>query len=180
MIRFLAFLPVSIVGTLAAYPLAPIAVALADSDGRLPLPLQWLETHDAPGWIGPMTEVATIKTTERFGRRIGMVHWLWRNKAYRLRHWMRARITRDMPIAERGTSIPARWGFSYWRGDVGPYWELQPRLGLGRVHIYLRIGWKLKPIFDAGRWPDGLSPVGMYTGITPRMDDWDDYPEAQP
>lgn len=171
--RFWLYLPICVLGWLLAYPLVPLAVLLSDAEGRLPRPLRWLETHDALGWVGPMTEQATIRTTERFGRRAGLVHYLWRNKAYTLRWWLRARITDDMPRSQSGEAIPARWGFSMWRGSIGPYWEIQPRIGLGWVHLYLRIGWKMKPLLD-GPGPYGLA-AGIFTGVSVRSDDWDDY-----
>lgn len=171
--RFWIFLPVCVIGWLLAYPLVPVAVLFADSSGRLPWIFRWLETHDALGWTGPATEEATRRTTARFGLRAGLWHYLWRNKAYTLRSWMRARISADMPRSESGPRIPARWGFSMWRGKIGPYWEAQPRLGFGRFHLYLRLGWKLKPFFD-GPGPYGAS-AGIYTGISIRSDDWDDY-----
>lgn len=174
--RFWLYLPLTILSWLLAYPLVPVAVALADDQGRLPRPLRWLETHDALGWVGPMTEPATIRTTERFGRKAGLIHYLWRNKAYTLRYWMRARIDDGMVRAVSGDPIPARWGLSVWRAQIGPYFEVQPRIGLGRVHLYLRIGWKLKPFFDSAG-PHGLS-AGIFTGISVRSDDWDDYPVA--
>jgi hypothetical protein len=118
-----------------------------------------------------------MRTTRRWGLRAGLWHYLWRNKAYTLRHWMRARISRDMPRSQSGKKIPARIGYSQWFGRVGPYFEWQPRLGCGSFHIYLRVGWKLKPIFDAGMWPEGPTSVGMFTGISPRVDDWDDFPQ---
>ena len=170
---FWVYLPITVLGWFLAYLLVPLAVAFADKDGRLPKPLRWLETHDALGWTGPATEEATRKTTERWGRKAGLVHYLWRNKAYTLRYWMRARITDDMPRVQSGTSVPARWGFSYWKGQIGPYWEYQPRLGLGFVHLYMRIGWKMKPLFDGA---SGLS-AGIFTGVSIRSDDWDDYPQ---
>ena len=85
MIRFWLYLPICVLGWLLAYPLVPLAVLFADKDGRLPWLFLWLETHDAPGWVGPATEEATRRTTARFGLRAGLCHYLWRNKAYRLR-----------------------------------------------------------------------------------------------
>lgn len=173
---FWLYLPITVLAWLLAYPLVPLAVALSDADGRLPKPLRWLETHDALGWIGPATEPATRKTTERWGPKAGLVHYLWRNKAYTLRHWMRAKITDDMARAESGVSIPKRWGFSYWRGQIGPYWEYQPRFGFGAFHLKLRLGWKMKPFFD-GPGPY-LPSAGIFTGFSVRSDDWDDYPQG--
>lgn len=172
--RFWLYLPICLAGWLLAYPLVPVAVCLADSAGRLPRPLRWLETHDALGWAGPATEPAIARTTERWGRRTGLIRWLWRNKAYSLRHWMRAQISADMPRSVSGHAIPRRWGISIWRASIGPYWEWQPRFGLGVFHLKLRCGWKLKPFFD-GPGPYGAS-AGIFTGVSIRSDDWDDYP----
>ena len=63
---------------LAAFPLVPIAVAFSDSLGRLPGWARWLETQDRPGWDGPPSEGYPAT-------RWGLIRWLWRNRAYRLR-----------------------------------------------------------------------------------------------
>lgn len=167
---FFVYMPVWFIGVLLAYPLVPIAVYFADEDGRLPWIFRWLETYDNPGWSGPQSEPATAKYKNR---RVGLWMWLWRNKAYRLRWWMRARVNMRMEMKEKGTQIPPKWGFSYWYGKIGPYFEFQPVLSLGFAHIYFRIGWKLKPFFGK-EWPQ-LSSASMYTGITFRTDDWDDF-----
>lgn len=169
--RFALLLPLVTVATALAYPLVPVAVLLCDANGRLPWAFRWLETHDALGWQGPLTEPATRKTTERFGRKVGLIRWLWRNKAYTLRYWLRARVTDDMARTFSGDDVPKRWGYSHWFGQIGPYWEWNPRLGFGAVHLHLRIGWKMKPYFV------GLPSLtaGMFTGVSIRSDDWDDY-----
>ncbi len=169
---FWLYLPISVIGQILAYPLVPVAVALADAHGRLPWAFRWLETHDALGWDGPLTEAATRAVTEAKGQRAGLRRWLWRNKAYTLRYWMRARITDDMPREQSGESIPKRWGYSAWSGKIGPYWEWQPRFGFGRFHLYMRCGWKLKPYFEGGSGAEGI-----FTGVSIRSDDWDDYPQ---
>lgn len=173
---FWLYLPISFLGSLLAYPLVPVAVHWADVDGRLPRIFRWLETHDNLGWAGPLSEPVTRQIYEIEGPLPALRRWLWRNKAYTLRHWMRAKITEDMPRKESGVSVPARIGFSYWYGSIGPYWEFQPRIGFGSFHIYLRTGWKMKPYFDSPG-PYALS-AGIYTGIGIRSDDWDDYGEA--
>jgi len=67
MMRFLAYLPVYLIGWILAWPLVPLAVMFGNANGRLPWVFRWLETHDALGWIGPATEHATISTTQRAG-----------------------------------------------------------------------------------------------------------------
>lgn len=170
--RFWIYLPIAMLGTLLAYPLVPVAVHWVDVNGRLPRVFRWLETHDNLGWDGPKSEPATRKVFEIYGERAGLRAWLWRNKAYTLRHWLRARITDDMPRSQSDESIPKRWGYSAWSGRIGPYWEWQPRLGFGAFHIKLRCGWKLKPLFEGGS-----SAAGIFTGVSIRSDDWDDYPQ---
>ncbi len=171
---FLLYLPISVLGWLLAYPLVPIAVALADTEGRLPWALRWLETHDAPGWSGPATEAATRRTGDLLGPKAGLIHYLWRNKAYRLRHWMRARVSQGDKMSTFGSKVPPRFGPSIWFGSVGGFWELQPRMSLGFTCLYLRIGWKMRPYFD-GPWPPEMSAAGIYVGISIRSDDWDDF-----
>lgn len=173
---FWLYLPISVLGQLLAYPLVPVAVYWVDVDGRLPRIFRWLETHDNLGWAGPLSEPATQKTYEIKGPMAGLRHWLWRNKAYTLRSWMRAKIEDGMVKSESGVSVPKRWGFSYWKGQIGPYWEYQPRIGFGSFHLYMRLGWKMKPYFDS-EGPYAAS-AGIFTGISIRSDDWDDYVET--
>ena len=173
---FWLYLPVSILGQLLAYPMVPIAVWWADENGRLPRIFRWLETHDNLGWDGPLSEPATREVYETKGRMAGLRRWLWRNKAYTLRSWMRANISPDMPRKQSGVSVPKRWGYSSWRGKIGPYWEWQPRLGFGSFHLKLRCGWKMRPYFD-GDGPYSAS-AGIFTGVSIRSDDWDDYSQG--
>lgn len=102
-----------------------------------------------------------------------MIRWLWRNKAYTLRSKMRANVADDMPRLSRGIDVPKMWGFSYWYGQIGPYWEWQPSIGFGSFHLKLRCGWKMKPYFHS----DGpyMPSAGIFTGVSIRSDDWDDY-----
>ena len=172
---FAMYLPIYLGGLVLSYPLVPVAVIFSNKDGRLSWIFRWLETHDNLGWTGPASEPSTAKTTAIFGPRAGLVHWLWRNKAYTLRYWLRARVTGEMPRSEAGVVTPKRWGFSYWRGRVGPYWEYQPRIGFGKFHLYLRIGWKMRPYFVNSPL---LLSAGIFTGISIRSDDWDDYETA--
>lgn len=152
---------------LAAYPLAPVAVAFATSDGALPRWAWWLETHDNPGWQGPLSEGYPAT-------RWGLVRWLWRNKAYALRDRYRASIVwthKTMFTQQRGSIVPAEIGPSWWLGRIGRYWELELSLGLYAFRIYLRAGWKLKPYF-LGHRPTGPTATGMLIPISIRTDDF--------
>lgn len=150
---------------LAAYPLAPIGAALADKAGRLPWWLWWMETHDALGWSGPLSEGYPAT-------RWGLTRWLWRNKAYALRDRYRARLLAPGPFAQqRGSIVPAEIGPSWWLGRICRYWELELSLGLYAFRIYLRAGWKLKPYF-LGHRPTGPTATGMLIPISIRTDDF--------
>ena len=67
-------------------------------------------------------------------------------------------------------------GACYHQHDTALGPEGQPRFGFGKFHLYLRLGWKMKPFFDAG--PYGAS-AGIFTGISVRSDDWDDFPQQK-
>ena len=184
MFAFLLYLPLWLVGTLASYPLVPIAVMFADREGRLPRIFAWLETPDALGWSGGLYEPAVRATNEKWGREAGLIHWLWRNKAYGLREWMRADVgTQGTLKWERGSrGVSPAFGFFYWYGRIegskGSWFELSPGFAFGSFYIFLRIGWKLRPYFDGVDVTKNTS-AGLYTGITPRTDDWDDYRSAK-
>ena len=170
--------------SISAYWLVPKAVKMADPEtGRLPPEYRWLETHDALGWGAGTYEPAIKKIYDEKGKEAALVAWLLRNKAYTLRWNLRATPDYEtMQLTESGPRVPPKWGFFKWKGvirDLDKEWfEIMPGIGLGFVHIYLRIGWKLKPYF-LGERPTGPSSVGMFTGVTPRSDDWDDYEKTK-
>lgn len=182
-IRFLIDTAIVSVASVAAYFLAPKAVAAADPlTGRLPPQYRWMETHDALGWGAGLYEPEIKAIYDTKGREAALVAWLQRNKAYALRWSLRATPNYEtMILSESGPRVPPKWGFFRWRGTVkdgaNEWFESMPGIGLGWFHLYLRMGWKLKPLF-LGERPVGPSAVGMFIGITPRIDDWDDYPSA--
>ena len=179
-IRFIGLTILMFVAQILAFPLVPIAVALADGSGRLPKWLRWLETHDALGWGAGTYEPAIKKIYDKYGKRIALIVWLWRNRAYTLRQQFR--YTPDYATMQQdsfGIDVPPKWGFFHWYGKLtdknGSVFEYMPGVGLGKFHLYSRIGWKLKPYFKGER-PDGMGATGMFIGISLRSDDWDDFP----
>lgn len=168
--KFIFFLFVSTIAELLCYPLAPIAALLADKDGRLPWLLRWMETPDNLGWDGPAEEPAVSKFSNK---RFALMIWLWRNKAYRLRFMMKAKVTQDMPRKQTGPlDPPPSSGFTFWKGSVGPYWEARPMYAFKTFKIYMRIGWKMSPYFGKN-WPSDGGSAGMFAGASIRTDDWD-------
>ena len=182
---FLVWSGIVAVASVAAYFLAPLAVRRADPEtGRLSESFAWMETPDALGW-GAGTYEPTIKAIyDSEGKEKALIAWLRRNKAYGLRHALRATPNYEtMELIESGPRVPPRWGLFHWKGvikDQGQEWfESMPGCGFGKFHLYFRIGWKLKPLF-LGERPTGPTAIGLFTGITPRSDDWDDYgPEEE-
>lgn len=167
-----------------AWLLAGFAVKRADPEtGRLPAWLSWMETPDALGWGAGTYEPEIKKIYDEKGKEAALAAWLRRNKAYGFRYELRAQPNYDtMELIESGPRIPPRWGVFHWKGVIKDgdkeWFESMPGLSIGFVHIYLRCGWKLKPLF-LGERPDlnGPTAVGLFMGITPRMDDWDDFVE---
>lgn len=175
--------PIMLAGQIAAYPLAPVGAFLCDADGRLPKLLQWLETHDQPGWKGPASipALAALITGRDWGWKQpwALTRWLWRNKAYRLAGALGIKPERDEVayINSGGSLVPPKWGPSLWWGVLTcggrTYWELQPRISaFGRV-AYLRIGWKIigycRSVKEARRWPDASGQDGMFNAVSPRL-----------
>lgn len=166
--------------SIATYWLVPKAVAKADPlTGRLQPSDQWMETPDALGWGAGTYEPEIKAIYDKEGKEAALIAWLRRNKAYGLRYKLRATPNyKTMVLTESGPRVPPRWGFFHWKGTIkdGPneWFESMPGIGLGFVHVYLRCGWKLKPLF-LGERPEGVSAIGLFMGVTPRMDDWDDY-----
>lgn len=177
--RCVALYPLAISARLAAFPLAPVAAALADSEtGRLPGWLWWMETTDHPGWDFLNVATPVQETAEKWGRRVAMARWLARNRAYALQFRLGAPKDRTWEIARwRGSDAPAARGFSCFWGviltphDGKAYFELQPRLTVGPYVLYLRIGWKVWGVKEGGKG----GSAGMYTGFTPRtktLENW--------
>lgn len=168
LLRFFLFVLADWMARLAALVLAPIAALSAHADGRLRFGLRWMETFDALGWNGPLSEPVTKALMVKGYRTWALCRWLWRNKAYTFRQkvlglpWNQ----RVIPIKFTGSSIPKKWGYSsmYYLVVSGgrTYFEFEPRIGYGLGYVYLRCGWKLRQ-------------TGMFAGITPRTDDWDDF-----
>jgi hypothetical protein len=91
--RFILSLPVWFIGTfILTWPIVPVAVLLADKEGRLPRIFRWWETHDNLGYAGLDEEETVRKFTEKYGKRLGLIRWLWRNKAYTLRYDLGMRL----------------------------------------------------------------------------------------
>lgn len=165
-----------------SYPLVPIAVAKADrATGRLQPRHRWLETPDAVGWGAGTYEPAIKKIYDERGKEAALRAWLWRNKAYGLRYKLRATINPDaMTLHETGTRIPPRLGPWAWRGTItsnGKTWfEARRGWSFGVGHVSVHSGWKLQPLFDGYRpKPGTITAVGLFEGVTVRLDDWDDY-----
>lgn len=174
-LRFILFLPVWLIGSfILPWPLVPIAVAMADEDGRLPVFFRWLETHDRVGWEGPLTEEATAKHMDNPKK--ALRRWLWRNRAYTLRYRMGMRLDEnpDWKVTKvRGTETPRKIGPSYLYAEAEAggkrYFEFQPGFGFYWLRIYFRIGWKVATMLDG----HASGSSGIYTGISPRPGDFD-------
>lgn len=191
-LRWLFFLPVNFFGKLLAYPIVPIVVWFVNVHGRLPWAFRWLETHDNLGWTGLRVEPTVMKrhtwAVEKFGwwvgDRIGLMFWLWRNKAYTLRYKM------GMPFFDHKPfdfELIKTWGQEEWptegqkfrmytvlvKVNGKHYFECEPRWRISSKRmIYFRIGWKARSL-GRGYVPDWNNPIGstgMYAGFTPRMD----------
>lgn len=170
-LQFILFVPVALIGTAISYPLVPLAVAFANSEGRLPRWAQWLETPDALGWV----------SEDKYGnnKKYALTRWLWRNAAYRLKFWMGMNVAgydySQVTFSSSGDYEPKRWGPSLWQARAvykgRTYFDIRPAFGFGKFYIYILIGWKLKP-YISGYFPTGPNAAGMFAGITPRTDNW--------
>ena len=179
-LQFILFVPVALIGTAISYPLVPLAVTFANKDtGRLPWWAQWMETPDAIGWGAGTYEPAIKKVYDKHGKRYALVRWLWRNAAYRLKFWMGMNVAdydySQVAFSSSGDYEPKRWGPSFWQARAvykgRTYFDIRPAFGFGKFYIYLLIGWKLKP-YISGYFPTEPNAAGMFSGITPRMDNW--------
>jgi len=158
---------------LAAFPLVPVAVLIADADGRLPRWARWMETQDRPGWLGPPSEGYPAT-------RWGLTRWLWRNRAYRLRNRYRATPDyRDIAITVGGSIAHPRRGFGRLAIDIESrgrtWWYRRWSLGLRGFVLYAHAGWKLMGYVEGARpAPDAAVSTGMFIGVAVRTDDLGD------
>lgn len=169
MIRFVLLAAFVEIAAIAAFPLVPIAVLFADNLGRLPGWARWMETQDRPGWLGPPSEgYSTSKS--------GLIRWLWRNRAYRLRNRYRATPDyRDISIVVGGSIAHPRLGVGRLSIDIHSrgrtWWYRRWSLGLGRAVVYVHAGWKLVGFVEGARpAPDALVSTGMFIGVAIRTD----------
>jgi hypothetical protein len=182
-IRFCFFTITTLIGTILAYPLVPIAVAFADNTGRLPRWAPWMETPDALGWGAGTYEPPIKKAFDKYGKRYALVRWLWRNAAYRLKFWMGMHVENydysQVTFSSVGAFDPPMWGVSLWSAKAiyrgRTYFDIRPSLSLGSFYIYLLIGWKLKP-YISGYFPREPNAAGMFSGITPRTEKTIEFP----
>ena len=147
--------------------LAPFVVPFANrSTGRLPRAFAWMETHDMP-LPGDMREPQVAWVYEHFGWYVSSVHWLWRNRAYRLSNlWRADPDPKYHGITERGTRDPGRAGRPAWWlmtiEDAHGWWfEFRAVLPLRWFYLQLRAGWKISA-YLGGYFPAGPSNVGIH------------------
>lgn len=177
LLKWIVFTPLAYIIRLFALLIVPYAVLFLDQDGRLPWLFRWLETHDDLGWSGPLSVEATRTKTEKYGRRIGMMFWLWRNQAYAAQYYLFSIpfLTKDVTITdvkywgqiyrpERGLW----WAFVTIRANGKKYFEFRFGWVFPAFALFVRTGWKLVPIAQGQIPPVGST--GMFTGLTPRLD----------
>lgn len=169
MTRFVLLSIFTELAALAAFPLVPIAVAFSDNLGRLPRWARWMETQDRPGWLGPPSEGYPAT-------RWGLIRWLWRNRAYRLRNRYRAAPDyRDIAITVGGQIAHPRLGLGRLSIDIHSrgqtWWYRRWSLGLRWFVLYAHAGWKLIGFVEGARpAPDSQVSTGMFIGVAIRTD----------
>lgn len=167
LLKYLLFILVDWSARIFCYFLAPIAAYTSNKDGRTLSIFKWMETPDNLGWNGPLSEPEVAKSMNN--PKWALTRWFWRNKAYtlRIKYLGIPRKTKIIKtVGER--EAPKNVGFSWFKAiNEDGYWYAEVRFSLGEKigYIYLKMGWKLYNI--------GLTN-GMFAGLTPRIDDWDD------
>lgn len=155
---------------LLAYPLVPVAVLFSDPLGRLPDWARWMETQDRPGWLGPPSEGYPAT-------KWGLIRWLWRNRAYRLRNKFRATPDyNDFALTVTGQLEHPRLGGGWLAIDIHSrgqtWWYRRASLGLGLFVLYVHAGWKLIGYVEGARpAADDTVSTGMFIGVAIRSDD---------
>lgn len=180
-IKFIFLSALNLIVELLAYPVVPVAVLFANKEtGRLPKIFQWWETHDDLGWGAGTYEHAVKAVFDKYGKRIALIYWLWRNKAYTFSNKFRANPDFDnIQKYESGVRVPPKFGpyYSYYEisDSKNKWFDLFLGVSFVKFHLYFRCGWKIKPIVIDNVKPTATSATGMFSGISIRSDDWDDY-----
>ena len=150
-LRYLIYLPLFILATIATYILAPVLVLFA-KDGWLPSWCWWFQTWDnsLDGDIGWQTEhrpwldtpYSELNSVQLWVCRF---MWLWRNPAYGFAYKLAPRADYVLTSTEYDNSVlyAADTGWFFWNGDL-PVSETYKFNWL--------IGWKLP-------YPDRPSPI---------------------
>lgn len=177
---FFAFTLVEWIANIIAFPLVPVAVLFANKQGRLPLGLRWLETPDALGWGAGTYEPEIQKIYEKFGARMSMIIWLWRNRAYGLSAKWQATPNYDtMVLRSYGTPAVFKNAPAWWLGTItdGNRWWFEFSFAVRFGNLFAlgtRTGWKLLPFFQGHRPEDfKTTATGLFTGISIRSDSVD-------
>lgn len=146
---------------LLTYVLVPVAVLRADKEtGRLPEKYWYLETHDNLGWEGLEEEPTIRKFTEKFGKRLGLMRWLLRNKLYALRYsW-------GIPYQAEVDVVSITEDETIVEYDGKYYFERKPSWKWGPIRYYARIGWK---VWEWDGWGPEQSSQGMFAAVSPRF-----------
>ena len=176
-VAFLLFTLIEWIANVLTIPLVPIAVLMADKEGRLPKGFRWLETPDALGWGAGTYEPVIMNVFEKYGKRIALIRWLWRNRAYGLAAKWQAKPNYDtMVLRSYGTQAVFKNAPAWWLGTItdGDKWwfEFSFAVRFGNLFVLgFRTGWKLLPFFQGHRPEDfTTSATGLFTGISPRSD----------
>lgn len=179
-IGFFLFTILEYIANILAFPLVPIGVMLADENGRFPKWLRWLETPDALGWGAGNYEPAIKNIYDKRGRRVALIAWLWRNRAYGLAAKWRATPNYDtMVMRSYGTQNVFKNAPAWWLGTItdGDRWwfEFSFAIRFGNLFaIGMRNGWKLLPFFNGHRPEDfNTTASGLFSGISIRSDSVD-------
>ena len=163
MIWFL-YLPLDIVTTLLAFPLAPLIGLFADGKGGVTLnrhnPLRLWLTLDNPieGDEGHVRRwSAFVEKYPRFGLYVQRVFWLWRNKAYGWSWYvMNAHVAKDAPVWQWGD--PRTGDDPYYTGWWIGTTSMNPLTARWMVYavcptfpgkcLRLYLGWKLRECLE--------------------------------
>ena len=151
-LRYLLYLPLFILATIATYILAPVLVLFA-KDGWLPSWCWWFQTWDNSldgdnGWQfehRPFLNIFPYRSLSSFQRWVCRFMWLWRNPAYGFAYKLapNASFTLETKLYEHSVLCIADTGWFFWNGDL-PVSETYKFNWL--------IGWKLP-------YPDRPSPI---------------------
>lgn len=161
MIRWLLYLPLALLGELAAVLAAPVLPLAVGGNGKLPRWLSWFDTPDNPA-IGDIGHRLRWAGRSRYRQ---VVAWYLRNRAYGFK-WDPLGAPMREAVVVFGDILTSRWHTGTLCCRAGEYWQWKrvARIPGTGYCLMLNFGWLLDDFVDG----ESSQPKALYL-FSPRV-----------